>query len=104
MLATQHYEKITAALGPLAEPERLGGDPLATGVTLLTGSMSVPARRRALLDIASGASGIVVGTHALIQENVQFADLGLAVVDSTVSAWSSGTPCGARPRAHRTPS
>ena len=43
--------------------------------------MSVPARRRALLDIASGASGIVVGTHALIQENVQFADLGLAVVD-----------------------
>ena len=81
VLATQHYEKITAALGPLAEPGRLGGDSLATGVTLLTGSMSVPARRRALLDIASGASGIVVGTHALIQENVQFADLGLAVVD-----------------------
>ena len=50
-----------------AEPGRLGGDSLATGVTLLTGSMSVPARRRALLDIASGASGIVVGTHALIQ-------------------------------------
>ena len=81
VLATQHYEKITSALGPLAEPGVLGGDPRATGVTLLTGSMSVPARRKALLDIASGASGIVVGTHALIQETVQFADLGLAVVD-----------------------
>ena len=81
VLATQHYEKITSALGPLAEPGVLGGDPRATGVTLLTGSMSVPARRKALLDIASGASGIVVGTHALIQETVQFAELGLAVVD-----------------------
>ncbi|MDO4918517.1 ATP-dependent DNA helicase RecG [Kocuria sp.] len=81
VLATQHHEKITALLGPLAAPGQLGGDPLATGVTLLTGSMSAAARRRALLDIASGAAGIVVGTHALIQDRVQFAELGLAVVD-----------------------
>ena len=81
VLATQHHEKITALLGPLAAPGRFGGDPRATGVTLLTGSMSAAARRRALLDIASGAAGIVVGTHALIQETVQFAELGLAVVD-----------------------
>src|SRR5581483_10046794 len=37
--------------------------------------------KQALLDAASGAAGIVVGTHALIQEHVQFADLGLVVVD-----------------------
>ena len=81
VLATQHHEKITALLGPLAAPGQLGGDPQGTGVALLTGSMSTAARRRALLDIASGAAGIVVGTHALIQETVQFAELGLAVVD-----------------------
>ncbi len=81
VLATQHHEKITRALGPLAMPGRLGGDENATEVTLLTGSMGATARRKALLDIASGAAGIVVGTHALIQEAVQFADLGLAVVD-----------------------
>ncbi|WP_270241129.1 ATP-dependent DNA helicase RecG [Kocuria marina] len=81
VLAAQHHEKITVALGPLAMAGQLGGDPEATRVTLLTGSMSAPARRKALLDIASGAAGIVVGTHALIQDAVQFADLGLAVVD-----------------------
>ncbi|MGX0671815.1 ATP-dependent DNA helicase RecG [Kocuria marina] len=81
VLAAQHHEKITAALGPLAMAGQLGGDPEVTRVTLLTGSMSAPARRKALLDIASGAAGIVVGTHALIQDAVQFADLGLAVVD-----------------------
>lgn len=81
VLAAQHHEKITAALGPLAMAGQLGGDPEATRVTLLTGSMSAPARRKALLDIASGAAGIVVGTHALIQDAVQFADLSLAVVD-----------------------
>ncbi|KHE74060.1 ATP-dependent DNA helicase RecG [Kocuria marina] len=81
VLAAQHHEKITAALGPLAMAGQLGGDPEATRVTLLTGSMSAPARRKALLDIVSGAAGIVVGTHALIQDAVQFADLGLVVVD-----------------------
>ncbi|MBX7558097.1 DEAD/DEAH box helicase, partial [Streptomyces sp. tea 10] len=81
VLAAQHHEKITAALGPLAMAGQLGGDLEATRVTLLTGSMSASARRKALLDIASGAAGIVVGTHALIQDAVQFADLGLAVVD-----------------------
>jgi ATP-dependent DNA helicase RecG len=50
-------------------------------VTLLTGSQPAGARRRSLLDAASGDAGIVVGTHALIQEHVQFFDLGLVVVD-----------------------
>ncbi len=48
---------------------------------LLTGSQGAAARREALLDAASGAAGIVVGTHALLGEQVQFADLGLVVVD-----------------------
>ena len=48
---------------------------------LLTGSMTAKQRKQALLDTASGAAGIVVGTHALIQESVSFADLGLVVVD-----------------------
>ena len=53
-----------------------------TRVALLTGSLPAAARKRAaLLDAASGAAGIVIGTHALIQDQVQFADLGLVVVD-----------------------
>nr|WP_246422175.1 ATP-dependent DNA helicase RecG [Nocardiopsis mwathae] len=53
----------------------------ATRVALLTGSQGAAARREALLDAASGAAGIVVGTHALLQDRVGFADLGLVVVD-----------------------
>ena len=59
----------------------LGGADEATRVVLLTGSTSAAQRRGALLDVASGAAGIVVGTHALLEEQVQFADLGLVVVD-----------------------
>ena len=59
----------------------LGGAPGATKVVLLTGSQPAAVRRAALDDIASGQAGIVVGTHALIQDAVQFADLGLVVVD-----------------------
>ena len=81
VLAAQHEQTVLDLLGPLARAGQLGGSDRGTGVTLLTGSMSVPARRAALLDVASGASGIVIGTHALIQDHVQFADLGLVVVD-----------------------
>jgi ATP-dependent DNA helicase RecG len=81
VLAVQHLETITELLGPLARAHQLGGVDEGTAVVLLTGSMSTAARREALLNIASGAAGIVVGTHALIQDNVQFADLGLVVVD-----------------------
>jgi ATP-dependent DNA helicase RecG len=59
----------------------LGGFDGGTQVTLLTGSQPASARRRALLDAASGAAGIVIGTHALLSDNVQFFDLGLIVVD-----------------------
>jgi ATP-dependent DNA helicase RecG len=68
-------------LGPLAEAGLLGGADVSTKVVLLTGSLSAAARRQALLDVAGGAAGIVVGTHALLEERVEFADLGLVVVD-----------------------
>ncbi|GII76517.1 ATP-dependent DNA helicase RecG [Sphaerisporangium rufum] len=77
VLAQQHHRSITRMLGDLAAGGVFGG----TAVTLLTGSMGAAARRAALLDAASGAAGVVVGTHALLQEHVQFADLGLVVVD-----------------------
>ena len=81
VLAQQHHRSITAMLGDLALGGMLGGADVGTRVRLLTGSMSTAARRKALLDAASGAVGIVVGTHALLEERVQFADLGLVVVD-----------------------
>lgn len=81
VLAAQHARTLRALLGPLAEGGFLGGAEHGTRVALLTGSLGATARKEALLDAASGAAGIVVGTHALLSENVQFADLGLVVVD-----------------------
>jgi len=81
VLAQQHYRSVSDLLGPLGQAGRLGGAEVATRVALLTGSQPAAARREALLDAASGAAGIVIGTHALLAERVQFADLGLVVVD-----------------------
>ena len=81
VLAQQHHRSITAMLGPLAERGLLGGSDIGTRVALLTGSQATAARRTNLLDIVSGDAGIVIGTHALIQDTVDFQDLGLVVVD-----------------------
>ena len=81
VLAQQHHRSISAMLGDLAAGGMLGGAEDATTVTLLTGSMATAQRREALLNIASGEAGIVIGTHALLEEKVSFADLGLVVVD-----------------------
>ena len=81
VLAQQHHRTISSLLGPLAQAGQLGGADVATRVALLTGSQGAQARRRNLLEAASGEAGLVVGTHALLQEKVQFADLGLVVVD-----------------------
>jgi len=81
VLAAQHHRSITALLGDLAEGGLLGGSTIGTRVALLTGSQSGAARRRALNDAVTGDAGIVVGTHALIQEKVAFQDLALVVVD-----------------------
>lgn len=81
VLAQQHHRSITEMMGDLAEAGLLGGAEHGTKVVLLTGSTSAAARRGALLDLAVGEAGIVVGTHALIEDQVQFHDLGLVVVD-----------------------
>ncbi|WP_369158827.1 ATP-dependent DNA helicase RecG [Streptomyces sp. R02] len=81
VLAQQHHRSVTEMMGELAEGGMLGGAENATKVVLLTGSMGAAARRQALLDLATGEAGIVIGTHALIEDKVQFHDLGLVVVD-----------------------
>jgi ATP-dependent DNA helicase RecG len=81
VLAAQHHRSIRDLLGPLGRAGELDGSPDGTRVTLLTGSLGAAARRAALESVASGEAGIVVGTHALLYEGVDFADLGLIVVD-----------------------
>ncbi|AKJ10557.1 ATP-dependent DNA helicase RecG [Streptomyces incarnatus] len=81
VLAQQHHRSVTEMMGELAEGGMLGGAEHATKVVLLTGSMGAAARRQALLDLVTGEAGIVIGTHALIEDKVQFHDLGLVVVD-----------------------
>jgi ATP-dependent DNA helicase RecG len=70
LLARQHLATVASLLDDLGIP-----------VTLLTGSLDAKARRNALESIASGQAPVVVGTHALLQDRVAFADLALAVVD-----------------------
>jgi ATP-dependent DNA helicase RecG len=81
VLAQQHHRSIVEMMGELAEGGMLGGAEHATKVVLLTGSMGAAARRQALLDLVTAEAGIVIGTHALIEDKVQFHDLGLVVVD-----------------------
>jgi ATP-dependent DNA helicase RecG len=86
VLAAQHFDSIRRTLGPLVRDGLLGGSGAGAGadavqVTLLTGSMPTAARKQAMLDAASGTAGIIIGTHALLSDNVAFYDLGLIVVD-----------------------
>ena len=81
VLAAQHARSLREVLGPLGRGGELGAPLEATTITLLTGSLSAAARRKALLAIASGEPGIAVGTHALLSEGVFFGNLGLIVVD-----------------------
>lgn len=81
VLAAQHVRTLRALLGDLAEGGMLGGSEIGTRVALLTGAQGAAERKVNLLDAASGQAGIVVGTHALLSSPVQFADLGLVVID-----------------------
>lgn len=81
VLAQQHFKTITKLLGPLAQAGTLGGDADGTQIVLLTGSMNAQQKRDALSKIASGDAGIVIGTHALLSQGVDFFDLGLVIVD-----------------------
>ncbi|HEY5820368.1 MAG TPA: ATP-dependent DNA helicase RecG [Propionibacteriaceae bacterium] len=81
VLAGQHFQTITRMLGDLGLGGTLGAAEHATGVALITGSMSAAQRRQATSRTASGEAGIVIGTHALLSVGVEFAELGLVVVD-----------------------
>lgn len=70
ILARQHFETITTLL-----------QAMDVNVVLLTGQMKTTERKDALLKISSGDAQLVIGTHALLSETVEFNDLGLAVVD-----------------------
>ncbi|HVL37885.1 MAG TPA: ATP-dependent DNA helicase RecG, partial [Fimbriimonadaceae bacterium] len=103
VLANQHFLTLSALLEPVygpaarVKPREVQMDLFADssaqadesvadydnsgGIVLLTGSVGASKRREALKRIADGSAGIVVGTHALIQEGVEFANLGMVVVD-----------------------
>src|SRR5690606_20524763 len=80
VLAAQHARSLEQLLGELAHAGMLDAAGVATRVAVVTGSQGSRERRQALAEAASGAAGIIVGTHALLGEGVQFADLGLVVV------------------------
>ena len=81
VLAQQHYRTITKILGELAQAGTLQAGEIGTQVELLTGSLSAAEKKEIHAKLASGQTGIVIGTHALISDGVGFDDLGLVVVD-----------------------
>jgi ATP-dependent DNA helicase RecG len=85
VLAAQHLRSIRDVLGPLAMGGQLGGADseggVATRVALLTGSLTTAQKQQVRAEIVSGEVGIVVGTHALLQDAVDFHNLGMVVVD-----------------------
>ncbi|RJO74953.1 ATP-dependent DNA helicase RecG [Nocardia panacis] len=81
VLAAQHYRSLRTMLGDLGAAGELGAADQATKVVLVTGSMTAATKKAALLDAVTGTAGLVIGTHALIQDAVEFFDLGMVVVD-----------------------
>jgi ATP-dependent DNA helicase RecG len=81
VLAQQHFRTIKKLLGELAQAGTLQAGSIGTEVELLTGSLSNAEKKEIHAKLASGQTGIVIGTHALISDGVKFADLGLVVVD-----------------------
>ncbi|WP_424109211.1 helicase-related protein [Rothia mucilaginosa] len=96
VLAEQHLRSVLDILGDMAAPEdsddsadaSAEGTPTGSGekprrvrVRLLTASMGTRAKRKVLQELADGTSQIVIGTHALLSDEVSFHDLGLVVVD-----------------------
>jgi len=81
VLAAQHLQSVRDVLGPLAMGGQLGGADNATRVALLTGSMTAAQKKQIRAEVAGGQVGIVIGTHALLQEAMEFHNLGMVVVD-----------------------
>ena len=73
VLAAQHFRSIANTLGPELAKQ--------LGLTLLTGQLNTADRKSAMLAMVSGKAQIIVGTHALIADKVEFVDLGLIVID-----------------------
>ncbi|MEY3538463.1 MAG: hypothetical protein RL645_1277 [Actinomycetota bacterium] len=73
VLAAQHFASIERSLGPDLAAK--------VGLTLVTGQMPQADRKRAMLQLVSGKAQLVVGTHALIADKIEFFDLGLVVID-----------------------
>ncbi|MCB0024307.1 MAG: ATP-dependent DNA helicase RecG, partial [Caldilinea sp.] len=76
ILAEQHHRGVSRLLGQLTRPD---GTPV--NVALLTGRVTGEAREQVIAGLADGSVDVVVGTTALIQDGVEFANLGLAIVD-----------------------
>ena len=74
ILAEQHFRKLVQWLEPLVNKEN-------AGIAWLTGSRKGRGRTQMVERVASGEAALVVGTHAVIQDDVRFARLGLAVID-----------------------
>ncbi|MGA9677467.1 MAG: ATP-dependent DNA helicase RecG [Mycobacterium sp.] len=81
VLAAQHVRSISDVLGPLALGGQLGGTDNAARVALLSGSMTTGQKKYLRAEIAAGQVDIVIGTHALLQDAVEFHKLGMVVVD-----------------------
>ena len=96
VLAEQHLRSVLDILGDMAAPEDFddsaagsaegipagsGEEPRRVRVRLLTASMGTRAKRKVLQELADGTAQIVIGTHALLSDEVSFHDLGLVVVD-----------------------
>lgn len=96
VLAEQHLRSVLDILGDMAAPEDSddsaagsaegtpagsGEEPRRVRVRLLTASMGTRAKRKVLQELADGTAQIVIGTHALLSDEVSFHDLGLVVVD-----------------------
>jgi len=81
VLAAQHASSVRDVMGPLAMAGQLGGAEHGTRVALLTGSMTPQQKKQVRAEVASGEAGIVIGTHALLQDAVEFHRLGMVVVD-----------------------
>jgi ATP-dependent DNA helicase RecG len=82
VLAEQHHLGVTALLGDLMVPDPttlMGDRPLR--IELLTGRVGAADRRRILADLVMGKVDLVIGTHALIQDKVEYASLGVVVID-----------------------
>jgi ATP-dependent DNA helicase RecG len=82
VLAEQHYLGVTAMLGDLSVPDPttlMGDRPLR--VELLTNRVGAADRRKILADLVGGKVDLLIGTHALIQDKVEYASLGVVVID-----------------------